>query len=1241
MIARDLPFRHLSMRVPWHDTGWTGTICSDPIANGACLRLGRIAEGRDDAREMELAGEPWADLAPNDLPPCSAERAGFMSPVPRTVTKEHPYASWYESYKKFKTTSYDVPPYAADCVPYRWMLRDNASELAEQYQLGYEAALEAAVDREAALHGPAWVQDGSNQSLLLDTFFSAIHPERSLVFVYAKESPLSNDPRRVLIGVGRATSVGSVIPYRQEGSGFGSVLWERIVGHSIRPDMSDGFLLPYHQILALPDAPDPEQFAVFVPDEYGPEFSYASEHVTHDAALDLLIALDTTVQRYSRLVPGPWENVRQWLDARIGEVWDARGPCPGLGAALVAFGVSGGVLLAMSAQLQLPDNSDPWPLVDQWLRDPATAPQGAPAISDVLAKTWTGLPDERRSLLQLLSRLDLTPEEAMALYQPTERAKAGLVVTDSELIDNPYLIYERTRHSANPVPLRAVDRGLFPDDVIRTAHPMPKPSRVDDPVDSRRVRSLVIGVLEDAALSGDSLRPQAQVIQEIRDRPLQPSCPVSVDVMSAIGDSLTPEVGPALMANGDPAYQLDRLASARSLIAKQVNRRRKAAPLKVTAEWRAVIDRQLGPVPEADDGEETLARQEKASALEVLATSRFSVLVGPAGTGKTTLLRALSTLPEVIQGGVLLLAPTGKARVRMQEAIGRHADVTARTLAQLLVRMDRYDPETGRYKRSQHEPYKGARTVIVDESSMLTEDALDALLDGLAGVERLILVGDPRQLPPIGVGRPFVDIVTFLRREAGVTGFPAVGPSYAELTIPRRQVGTGIQDRSDLLLAEWFAGGEPSPGADEVWDQLRRGADLGTITMLPWSTQSELHQLLREQLARSLPEMRDADDPDGFQQSYGGELFKGHIYFHVGAASVAEHWQVLTPVRASGGGVSELNRMLQRTYRQSVLDLARNENGWARRIPRPAGPQEVVYGDKVINVRNASRKYFYPKLPDALEYVANGEIGVITGPFKPRGRKVPLDRLNVEFTTQPGTAYSFWLSELGGDEAAPTLELAYAITIHKAQGSEFGQTFVVLPNPCRLLSRELLYTALTRQRDHITVLYQGDLSDLRQYSSSSFSETAARLTNLFSDPSPVAVDGRFLEEGLIHMTRRGIPVRSKSEVIIADLLFSKGVEFHYEQPFIGTDGSWRSPDFTIDDDTTGTTIYWEHLGMLQRPSYRRRWEDKLAWYQRNGVTPYEAGESSEKVLVTTRDGDDGSISSADIEALINEVLGIE
>lgn len=1241
MSARVLPHRHLSVRVPWHDRGWEGSICADPLANGACLRLGRIAEGRNDPREVELAGTPWDQLDEQDLPPCVAERAGFMSPTPRRVTKRHPYADWNQVYRKFQPSSYALPAYSADCVPFRWMLREHAVGIAEQLDLPYEGQLEEAVDAEADLNSPAWVQHATNQQLLLDTFFSAVRPERSLAFFYAKESPLSNDPRRILVGVGRVADVGKVVPYAQSSDGFGSVLWERVVRHTVRPSMQDGFLLPYHQLLELAQqgGDDPEQYAVFVPEEFNVEFSYASEHVSHDGALALLLALDRAVERFAGVVEGHWAQIRSWLSHRVAEVWEARGPCPGLGAALTAFGINQGVLLGFEAQAQSGDNEDPWPLIDRWLRDPASHKEAARRVSPVMSKTWTALPEKRRALLQLLSRFDLTVDQATRLYQETEREKARIELSDDDLLANSYLVYERDRLTVDPVPVGTVDRGVFPEDRVRAAHPLPEPSRIDDPVDPRRVRALVLDVLEHAAVAGDSIWPRGRVLQDIRDQPLQPACPISNDVMAICEPDLAPEVKIAAMADGSPAYQLKRLAEAQSLIARQISRRCKAAPLKVEAAWRAVIDTELGEGPADDDGDEELARQEKAAALEVLATSRVSVLIGPAGTGKTTLLRALTNLEAVNSGGLLLLAPTGKARVRMQEAIGATTGATAMTVAQLLVRIDRYDGTTGRYRRSDHDRWRGARTVIVDESSMLTEDALDALLDGIEGYDRLVLVGDPRQLPPIGVGRPFVDIVQYVREQCGPMTFPRVGPSYAELTIPRRQLTTGhSSDRPDLLLAEWFAGGEPSPGADEVWDQLRRGQDLGSVSVRQWTTTEELHAVIRRELAASLDEMTDTEDTEGFQRSYGGTVSGDHVYFNIGAAGAVENWQVLSPVRASGGGVNELNRLLQRTYRASALELSRKK-GYERRIPEPAGPQEVVYGDKVINVRNLARKYYYPDLQTALEYVANGEIGVVTGPFRRKGKSTPLNRLEVEFATQRGIGYKFWFSEMGGDDGAPVLELAYAITVHKAQGSEFGRTFVVIPNPCRLLSRELLYTALTRQRHHVTLLHQGELADLRRFSAAVHSETAARSTNLFKAPSPVEVDGRFLEQGLIHKTRKGITVRSKSEVIIADLLFSKNIEFEYERPVVAADGSWRSPDFTIIDDTTGTTVYWEHLGMLQRPSYRRKWEAKLAWYRAHGILPREEGEGPQGLLVTTRDGDDGSISSADIEQLIDEILG--
>ena len=180
---------------------------------------------------------------------------------------------------------------------------------------------------------------------------------------------------------------------------------------------------------------------------------------------------------------------------------------------------------------------------------------------------------------------------------------------------------------------------------------------------------------------------------------------------------------------------------------------------------------------------------------------------------------------------MLLLAPTGKARVQMERGIG----LTAQTIAQFLLPLDRYEPNAAVYRTSDSAPADRYATVIIDECSMLTEEQLAAVLDGLRGVGRLILVGDSRQLPPIGSGRPFVDLVSRLRPRADQLGFPRVADGYCELTVLRRQEGAR---RHDLLLAEWFTGERPSPGSDEIWEALRTAKDSSTLQLFPGPTQT-------------------------------------------------------------------------------------------------------------------------------------------------------------------------------------------------------------------------------------------------------------------------------------------------------------------------------------------------------------------------------------------------------------------
>ena len=157
------------------------------------------------------------------------------------------------------------------------------------------------------------------------------------------------------------------------------------------------------------------------------------------------------------------------------------------------------------------------------------------------------------------------------------------------------------------------------------------------------------------------------------------------------------------------------------------------------------------------------------AALDNLAKQPFSVLVGGAGTGKTTV---VATFIKALQSStrpakLLLLAPTGKAAVRLKKRIKGVAglDLEPLTIHGYLVRNKWMDPAAFCLRRDGTSVVDGTTTVVIDESSMLDVPMLATVLRALdwTRVERLVLCGDEQQLPPIGVGAPFKNIADKLR----------------------------------------------------------------------------------------------------------------------------------------------------------------------------------------------------------------------------------------------------------------------------------------------------------------------------------------------------------------------------------------------------------------------------------------------------------------------------------------------
>jgi hypothetical protein len=1253
------PLKHISVRVSWHDSGWIGSVCKSPSHNTSCLKLVNIADNKNDAAEELMAGETLKGMDSSKFPPCVKERGTFMANFALERFHEHPYVkNSNESHAHFKPTRLRYPAYSAAAVPYRWLMKpvvfgsdkENPVPLTDIHPLedvdeAYEPKLS---------FNTYWIQDHRNHRALLEAFWNYVKLEHSLIFFYAKQVPLVEDAgRRILIGVGRVKKFGGLTEYDYKGSPEGkirSLLWERMVTHSIQPDFDDGFLLPYQEALDKCGEGinfDPSEVVAFAPDDRFTEFSFGTEHVGDDAGIEALLSCRAALLRAGELFNFQSLKQEAWIDAEVGRLWKKRGGFPGLGSILCATGVTMGNFIGQTLIEQVGEEGNPWEAWTGVVKDPNKhLPKELSChIDDTIRKSWQKMNKERRAFLELLSRVDLTQDQANVLAVPEERQELGIALDDNALIQNPYLIFEAMRLTGVPVSLAAVDRGMFPSTYIRDHYPIPEPSRVTTAVDARRLRALVIRELEKAALNGDTLRTQENVITELRNKENlgnEQHTAVTADLLKiAEEEQFSGEVNLTALSNGRKAYQLRRLTDVGEVIRNMVNKRITAKRHQLAIDWQGELEKFLEDilVDPQDHEKEVQGRVEKAAALTEIAAARFSVLIGPAGTGKTTLLSVLCQRPEIYKDGILLLAPTGKARVRMED-LARRAQTKnfeAATLAQFLSRSGRYDGYTQRYLLTGEPGDKVAKTVIVDECSMLTEEMMAALIEAISGVHRLIFVGDHRQLPPIGAGRPFVDIIANLQPDDIENRFPRVSQSYAELTIPRRQ---GSGERDDLQLAAWFGGNVIAPGEDQVFEILSGKRKSQTVEFVSWETPEELEQGIPSVLGNKLGFDENVEDWKEFACKLGGQAFGDYVYFNRGRSGIkAESWQLLTPVRPQPWGVDNLNRFLHVRYRgKQIAAASAPVPAWKRRVLQPQGGQQIIYGDKVINNRNQSiyKKRMFPETGQS-GYIANGEIGIVVGQIRTKNFDYVPKCLEIEFSTQPNTVFKFYPSNFS-DDSEVDLELAYALTIHKAQGSEFEKVFLVLPKSKLMISRELIYTALTRQKESIVIFHQGSATDLQKLSSERYSATATRLTNLFHPANPVQLGEVFLEEGLIHLTMRGDAVRSKSEVIIANLLHSKNINYDYEYP-LEFDGIVKYPDFTIEDDDTGITYYWEHCGLLHDAAYNRRWKEKEKWYRANKILPIEDGGGDNGTLIVSRDQADGGIDSKNIAKVIDRLLG--
>ena len=627
--------------------------------------------------------------------------------------------------------------------------------------------------------------------------------------------------------------------------------------------------------------------------------------------------------------------------------------------------------------------------------------------------------------------------------------------------------------------------------------------------------------------------------------------------------------------------------------------------------WHTFLYDPQSPIAQKSPDKYKQVIQEQVAVCQKIFIRPLCVLSGGAGTGKTPIVSSIIKAIERAHGAgtsFQLLAPTGKAADRLRERTGKSAS----TIHSFLARRRWLNPNLTFRRQGKQE--EGISTYIIDEASMLDLTLLATLFRAInwASVQRFIFVGDPNQLPPIGTGKVFADLVDWIEGECPENlGFLQSDVRQMENRITGK--GTGISELANLYLRSTrtteLKDGDAKTKAEQLLRKLQEGGDIDSdLRVLYWSDTDELERGLLETLVADMEKdtsMKfDPEQPlDLWTKAYQGKS----------ELRQANYQQVISPYRGELFGTEHLNGVLQDHCNSNNLETKGQLGG-------------ITYFDKVIQIRNRYASdpmwaYDTETRKQAKIEVFNGEIGFtkVHG-YDTRKWRWPDFRLN-RFQVTFSRKEHLWADFSSVSDVEENLELAYVISVHKSQGSEFRRVYFILPKHKRqLLSTELFYTGITRAQTHCTLLVEEDISpflSLRRRESSQLCHINSSLFQFHPIPDVLLKLSEWYEEGKIHRTLTSEMVRSKSEVIIANMLFERGIPFAYEAPLYATDGTFYLPDFTI--KWHGDEWYWEHLGLMQSEDYRNHTETKLTWYEKHGFR--------ERLVTTTEEGGFDSLAT--------------
>lgn len=1183
---------HISARLAWHDSGWNGHICDNPNGNTYCVGQysfpgDMISEGRDVEWEQKEHGKPCRGLS--DVPPCIYSINAFGA---EELPSYAPPPVWFRDSTKIK--KWLLPACTIATWPYEEMYCDEVKNS----------------EKGKPKYNPVERRKRANE------YFSKISPNKSLIFYYSNYSnPFSeNDEKHyVIVGASRVKSVGKELVWEGQSKDmedrYGPSVWMRnITSHY--PD--EGLRIPYHSYMDRPEIIDR---ILFFP-ENSRHFKYATRHISDDGALGIIERLNEIVGTLLEIGDSGenWQARQAWLTSIMAELWQNRGLYPGILRIWEFLTFAEAIpytkqQVASRGEQLVKDEL--FAFLDGKQQPPKDFTLKEERIRSI-RKEWKCFESNQQRLLRdVLPRFDLQTFQIQKIL--TEPENVSIHSSHKELDENPYILSEEYvgYDPDDQITFNQIDHGMLPSPELGEG-PGIKPG------DWQRLRALSVEQLQrgnqhtfllaEQVLSGVNHKLNFMPDWKKYQFTLRHMEVEREDLEGAI--EFRPEEG-KLYLYRKTVFEDERIieANLRKLAARQ------EIPLRfpVTKDhWANYLTKPDSPLAKSHPSEYKKAISQQVAVCQQIFRKPLSVLCGAAGTGKTTIVEAIIKAIEKGHGtgtSFRLLAPTGKAADRLRERTNKDASTIHSFLAECGWLNDNLT-----FRRADGVREDGVTTFIIDEASMLDLSLLATFFRAVNwnAVQRLIFVGDPNQLPPIGTGKVFADLLDWLSQQ-----FPE---NIGELETNMRQItnrltgkGTGILDLANLYVRTKQSSDKSQEMAsleEEILKKVQEGGDVtGDLRVLYWDTPDVLEKILINTVVKDM----EHDTGLKFDGKRPDHLW--NTFFSVGdEAATPELSQVISPYRGELFGIENLNSVLQR-----------HKNTWM--LEKKGYLGGITYKDKVIQIRNRPQSnpiWAYNTISKKREKIQiyNGEIGFTKvhgfDHDKWTWSSFHLEQFQVVFSRKE----HYWVNYQSESDVNDNLELAYAISVHKAQGSEFQRVYFVLPKKRRtLLSRELFYTGITRAQTHCTLLIEEDISPLltlRRPENSRLIKINSSLFLFRPAPPEFQTMYEWYEEGKIHRTLADYMVRSKSEVIIANILFDHDIPFQYEVPLYASDGTFYLPDFTI--KWQGEEWYWEHEGMLHDEKYRRHQKEKHTWYKKNGffgrliVTSEKKGFDSKTVL---------------------------